>query len=49
MPILSGSALSFATLVLVVVVAQMFTLFILSVLLHVWALSLAVRYKTLGS
>ena len=43
MPMFFGSSLSFGSFVLVVVVAQVSTLFIFSVLLYVWALGLAVR------
>jgi len=45
MPMLFGSALSFTTFVLVVVVAQVSTLFISSVLLYIWALGLVVRFR----
>jgi len=42
---LFGSALSFGSFVLAVVVAQVSTLFIFSVLLYVWALGLAVKFR----
>jgi len=45
MPMLFGSALSFTTFVLVVVVARVSTLLIFSVLLYVWALGLGVMFK----
>ena len=42
---LHGSALSFTTFVLVVVVAQVYTLFIFSGLLCVWALGLGFMFR----
>jgi len=46
MPMLFGSALSFGSFVFVVGVAQISTLFIFSVLLHVWALGLRQWFPT---
>jgi len=43
MPMLFGSVLSFGSFDLVVV-AQVSTLFIFSVLVYIWALGLAVRF-----
>jgi len=48
MSMLFGSALSFGSFVLVVVVAQVSTLLIFSVLLHVWALGLGIMFWGLG-
>jgi len=45
MPMLFGSALSFVSFVLVVVVAQVSPLLIFSVLLYVWASGSAVRFR----
>ena len=45
MSMLFGSALSFGSFVLVVVVAQVSTLLIFSVLLHVWVLGLGIMFR----